>query len=133
MGSDNKSLLEQLEKLRGSKTVILGIGNTLKGDDGAGPLVCEGLSGKVCAEVMDVGTVPENYIQPIIKKRPQNLVIIDAIDFGGLVGEIKVFKPEQIFVDPDCGLKTRTIEESIAKLKVMVEATEEIRKEITNE
>ncbi|MCK4751872.1 MAG: hydrogenase 3 maturation endopeptidase HyCI [Planctomycetes bacterium] len=96
MGSDNKSLLEQLEKLRGSKTVILGIGNTLKGDDGAGPLVCEGLSGKVCAEVMDVGTVPENYIQPIIKKRPQNLVIIDAIDFGGLVGEIKVFKPEQL-------------------------------------
>lgn len=46
---------------------------------------------------------------------------------------LKVFKPEQIFVDPDCGLKTRTIEESIAKLKVMVEATGEIREEITNE
>ncbi|OQX54008.1 MAG: methionine synthase [Candidatus Omnitrophica bacterium 4484_213] len=45
---------------------------------------------------------------------------------------LKVFKPGQIFVDPDCGLKTRTKEESIAKLKVMVEATEEIRKEMTN-
>ncbi len=42
---------------------------------------------------------------------------------------LKVFKLEQIFVDPDCGLKTRTIEESIAKLKVMVKATKEIRQE----
>ena len=58
MGSDNKSLSEQLEKLRNSKTVILGIGNTLKGDDGAGPLVCEGLVGKTCAEL---GRVVSNH------------------------------------------------------------------------
>lgn len=45
---------------------------------------------------------------------------------------LKVFKPEQIFVDPDCGLKTRTKQESIAKLKVMVEATGEIRGEISS-
>ena len=96
MGSDNKSLSEQLEKLRNSKTVILGIGNTLKGDDGAGPLVCEGLVGKTCAELIDAGSVPENYIQPIIKKAPQSLVIIDAVDFGGSVGEINIFKPEQL-------------------------------------
>ena len=42
---------------------------------------------------------------------------------------LEVFKPEQIFVDPDCGLKTRTKEESIAKLKVMVEAAKEMREE----
>ncbi len=64
----NKELSEQLNKLRNSATVIIGIGNTLKGDDGAGPLVCEQLSGKVCAELIDAGTVPENYIQTIIKK-----------------------------------------------------------------
>jgi len=95
MGADQQ-LFEKLNQLRNSATVIIGIGNTLKGDDGAGPLVCEQLSGKVCAELIDTGTVPENYIQTIIKKAPQNLLIIDAIDFGASAGTINIFKPEQL-------------------------------------
>jgi hydrogenase 3 maturation protease len=93
----NEQLFEQLNKLSGSKTVIVGIGNTLKGDDGVGPLVCQQLqNAKVCAGLIDAGTVPENYIQPIIKKTPQNLIIIDAIDFGALPGKMSIFKPEQL-------------------------------------
>ncbi len=92
----SQQILQQLNQLRGSKTLIVGIGNTLKGDDGAGPLVCERLARKICAEVIDTGTVPENYIQPIIKKAPQNLLIIDAIDFGASPGTIDLFRPEQI-------------------------------------
>ena len=95
MGADQQ-LFEQLNKLRDSATVIVGVGNTLKGDDGAGPLICQQLSGKVCAELIDAGTVPENYIQPIIKKAPQNLLVIDAIDFGAPAGTINIFKPEQL-------------------------------------
>ncbi len=95
MGTDER-LFERLNKLRDSATVIVGIGNILKGDDGAGPLVCEQLTGKVCAELIDAGTVPENYIQPIIKKAPRNLLIIDAIDFGAPAGTINIFKPEQL-------------------------------------
>ena len=92
----NQQLFEKLNKLRDTTTVIVGIGNMLKGDDGAGPFVCEQLSGKVCAELIDAGTVPENYIQTIIKKAPQNLLIIDAIDFGAPAGTIKIFKPERL-------------------------------------
>lgn len=91
-----QQLFDKLNKLRDTATVIVGIGNTLKGDDGAGPLVCEQLSGKVCAEVIDAGTVPENYIQKIIKKAPQNLLVIDAIDFGAPAGTINIFKPVQL-------------------------------------
>src|SRR4030042_5124329 len=91
-----QQILQQLNQLRGSKTLIVGIGNTLKGDDGAGPLVCERLTGKICIEVIDAGTVPENYIQTIIKKAPQNLLIIDAIDFGASPGTIDIFRPEQL-------------------------------------
>jgi hydrogenase maturation protease len=95
--STDQSLLQQLNNLRDSATVIVGIGNILKADDGAGPLVCEQLKrGKVCAELIDAGTVPENYIQPIIKKAPKNLLVIDAIDFGAPPGTIKIFKPEQL-------------------------------------
>jgi len=95
MGADQQ-LFKQLNKLRCSKTLIIGIGNVLKGDDGAGPLICEQLIGKISAEVIDSGTVPENYIQPIIKKAPQNLLIVDAIDFGASPGEIRIFRQEQL-------------------------------------
>jgi hydrogenase 3 maturation protease len=89
-------VVEKLRELRGYRTTIVGIGNTLKGDDGAGPLVCQQLCGKVCAGVMDVGTVPENYIQPIVESAPENLLIIDAIDFGASAGTIGIFKPEHL-------------------------------------
>ncbi len=95
MGTDQQ-LFEELNKLRDSATVIVGVGNTLKGDDAAGPIVCQQLGGKVCAELIDAGTVPENYIQTIIKKTPQNLLIIDAVDFGASPGTINIFKPEQL-------------------------------------
>lgn len=89
--------LEQLNQFRGSATLIVGIGNTLKGDDGAGPLVCEQLKrANITAELIDAGTVPENYIQTIIKKAPQNLLVIDAIDFGAPAGTIRIFQPEQL-------------------------------------
>ena len=96
MGSIQQ-LFKQLNRLRNTKTLIVGIGQTLKGDDGVGPVVCEKLrQAKVSTEVIDAGTAPENYIQPIIKKAPQNLLIIDAVDFGAPAGVIKLFKPEKL-------------------------------------
>jgi hydrogenase 3 maturation protease len=96
MGTD-RQVFEQISSLRGSKTIIVGIGNTLKGDDGVGPLVCEQLrQAGIAAEIIDAGTVPENYIQRITKKAPQNLLIIDAIDFGAGPGTIKIFEPHEL-------------------------------------
>jgi len=40
---------------------------------------------------------------------------------------LEVLKPEQLWVDPDCGLKTRTQEETVGKLKAIVSATKSIR------
>lgn len=94
---DNQQFLEILTPLQNSKTIILGIGNVLKGDDALGPLVCEKLKAEgISAEVINAATVPENYIQTLIKKSPQNLLIVDAIDFGAEPGSIKVFKTEQL-------------------------------------
>jgi 5-methyltetrahydropteroyltriglutamate--homocysteine methyltransferase len=44
---------------------------------------------------------------------------------------LEVFRPEQVYVDPDCGLKTRTSEEAEAKLRVMVEARDRVRKKLS--
>jgi len=43
-----------------------------------------------------------------------------------------VIKADKIYVSPDCGLKTRTVEEAKGKLKVMVEATKELREEFAS-
>ncbi|KUO41930.1 MAG: hypothetical protein APU95_04210 [Hadesarchaea archaeon YNP_N21] len=36
---------------------------------------------------------------------------------------LEVLKPEQLWIDPDCGLKTRTVDEAIGKIRAIVEAT----------
>ncbi len=43
---------------------------------------------------------------------------------------LNYLRPDQIFPDPDCGLKTRTWEEAKEKLRRIVEATGRIRSEI---
>jgi len=47
----------------------------------------------------------------------------------GILRGLEVLKPEQMYVDPDCGLKTRTMDEAFAKLEVMVQAVREVRAE----
>ena len=91
--SDKRSsnLREQLGDLKPAETVIVGIGNTLKGDDGAGPQVCSILKGNISAEIIDAETAPENFVAKIIQMSPKKLLIIDAIDFGKPPGTIKIF------------------------------------------
>ncbi|MCH7897334.1 MAG: methionine synthase [candidate division NC10 bacterium] len=40
---------------------------------------------------------------------------------------LQVIQPETLWVDPDCGLKTRTVEEAQGKLRAMVAAVREVR------
>ena len=57
---------------------------------------------------------------------------IEPVDevVANLLKSLKVFKPEQIYPDPDCGLKTRTPEEAKEKLRVIVEATRIVREQL---
>ncbi|MDO8615777.1 MAG: methionine synthase [Dehalococcoidia bacterium] len=48
----------------------------------------------------------------------------------GLRRVLKLLPPERLWILPDCGLKTRTVEESEAKLQVMVDAVREIKREL---
>ncbi|WGG48067.1 5-methyltetrahydropteroyltriglutamate--homocysteine S-methyltransferase [Rossellomorea sp. DA94] len=43
---------------------------------------------------------------------------------------LQVLDPKQFWINPDCGLKTRGIPETISSLKVMVEAAKHVRKEL---
>ncbi len=41
---------------------------------------------------------------------------------------LKILPEEKVWLDPDCGLKTRTVEEAINKMRVVVEAAKAFRK-----
>lgn len=70
-------------------TLILGVGNRLRGDDGAGPLFAE-----ACAagglHAVDCGNVPENHLGLVERARPVLVVLADAADFRGKVGDVAV-------------------------------------------
>jgi len=42
---------------------------------------------------------------------------------------LRIFDPQKLFIDPDCGLKTRSVDEAKAKLEVMVRATQAVKAE----
>jgi hydrogenase 3 maturation protease len=89
-------MLVRLKKHLQGKVVVLGIGNTLRSDDGAGSILASRIKDKVSFLVWDAGVSPENYLNPIVKEKPDNLVIIDAADFRGRPGEFRVEKADQI-------------------------------------
>lgn len=89
-------MLNCLKSYLKGKVVILGIGNTLRSDDGVGSILATRIKDKVPYTVYNAGLSPENYLGKIIKEKPDNIVIIDAVDFGGLPGEFKVLEAKDI-------------------------------------
>jgi len=83
------------EHLHG-RVVILGVGNTMLGDDGVGSLIAQGLKGKIKADVFDCATAPENYIGKASKLNPDAILIIDASLFGQKAGDIALFESDDI-------------------------------------
>ena len=57
---------------------------------------------------------------------------IESVDevATGIRRSLEVIPPERTFVDPDCGLKTRTVDEAKEKLRVVVEGTRRVRAEV---
>ena len=77
---------------------LLCVGNSMMGDDGAGPRLAE-----LCAEkplpgwtVVDGGAAPENDIGYLRELHPQLLVIVDATDMGLAPGEMRIIAEEDI-------------------------------------
>ena len=48
----------------------------------------------------------------------------------GIRRTLELMPPERVWILPDCGLKTRTVEEAEGKLRVMMDATREVKREL---
>ena len=90
--------------------LVLGVGNSLNGDDGIGPYVATriaaecpgggdgagGNPGPYAVTALDCGTTPENYTGVVRREKPDVLVIVDAAPMGLAPGEIRVIPPERM-------------------------------------
>jgi len=98
--------LLMLKSILKGKVAFLGMGNTLRGDDGAGPIFIEKIRGKVKAVCINGETTPENYLGKIVKENPQTIILIDAIQMNLKPGSYRVLKKEEI---ENSGFSTHTI------------------------
>jgi hydrogenase maturation protease HycI len=69
------------EALKG-KFMVICIGNELRGDDGVGIYIGRRIKNALVTEF------PESYIHRIRDERPESILFIDAVDFGGEPGSI---------------------------------------------
>jgi hydrogenase maturation protease len=78
-------------------TLILGLGNPLRGDDGVGPRVVEELARRDLPEgvtVLDGGTGGLDLLR--VLERWKRVVIVDAADMGKEPGQYTRFTPDQV-------------------------------------
>jgi hydrogenase maturation protease len=78
-------------------TLILGLGNPLRGDDGVGPRVVEELTRRSLPEgvtALDGGTGGLDLLR--LMERSKRVVIVDAADVGREPGQYVRFTPDQV-------------------------------------
>lgn len=79
------------------RTLLITIGNSLRGDDGVGPFVGERVKFKSPeCRVINACTTPENIAQTAIDFKPGKIMLLDAAHFGGRPGELKIIPLELI-------------------------------------
>ena len=83
-------------------TLILGCGNTLFGDDGFGPAVIDYLEKRYKTpkdvSILDVGTGAREILFTITlaEKKPERIIVVDALDCGKKPGEIFTIPVENL-------------------------------------
>jgi 5-methyltetrahydropteroyltriglutamate--homocysteine methyltransferase len=74
----------------------------------------KGFDAEIGLGVLDVHTHKVESVEEVVR---------------GIKSALEILPPEKVYVDPDCGLKTRTWDEAAAKIKVMIEAVRRVKAE----
>lgn len=99
MASRLQACLQKKEGL----TIIIGVGNTMRQDDGVGPYIISKIGEHKGLKTIDAGSMPENHADEIIRMKPSRVIFIDAADFAGRPGEARLLARSQL---PQCTLST---------------------------
>ncbi|MTC61394.1 hydrogenase maturation peptidase HycI [Providencia rustigianii] len=80
------------------QNLMLAVGNSMMGDDGAGPMLFELMQQNPIDGWMAIngGSSPESVSHQVRALKPQRLLIVDAADIGLAPGEIRIIDPDDI-------------------------------------
>ena len=99
---DWKVLGQELKKFtaENGKIIFLCIGNEMRGDDSAGPLIAQKLEKTIGKTpnilIINAGTVPENYTGVIRQEKPSLIILVDAVEMDLDPGTLKLVKSDEI-------------------------------------
>ncbi len=97
MGMNDSSARTLASRLAGKRFGVVGVGNELKGDDGAGPALANLLvASNAPFPVVNAAEVPENYGGWPGKQGLEAVVFVDAVVFDGEPGEWRVIPIEDL-------------------------------------
>jgi len=72
--------------------MVVGVGDDDHGDDGAGPLLARLLETAGVEHVIESGASPELDTWKIREARPDAVLFVDAVDFGGKPGDMALLE-----------------------------------------
>jgi hydrogenase 3 maturation protease len=104
-------------------TVFVGMGNMLLGDDGLGPELAACLSALGYA-VIDAGTVPENHIGAVARRKPRMVILLDAVHLGREAGAIELLDRQAIL--DGTGFSTHTLSPALVMERLESETGAEV-------
>lgn len=136
--------------------MVFTIGNSLRGDDGLGPLLSERLYEKLSALItkntdnvylLNTESTPENHTHEIRTLSPSHIIIIDAVEFEARPGEMLIIQKEQIdtfnvsthsmpisfiinYIEETIGSKIMTIGIQPKEMKLVNQISDEVKQSV---
>lgn len=78
------------------RVVVVGVGDSRRGDDGVGPMMARLLAEAGVEDVIDGGPSPEIETWRVRESKPDSVLFIDAADVGGEPGEAALLLPSDL-------------------------------------
>jgi hydrogenase maturation protease len=95
-------LAERVAARLGRETVVVGVGNPMRGDDVAGCLVTralregEAVRGALGLRIVEAEDVPESFLGPIVDPEPDTVILVDAVELQESPGTIALLEVDDL-------------------------------------
>jgi hydrogenase maturation protease HycI len=89
-------VFQRLSNILLGRVMVVGVGDTNRGDDGAGPELVRLLEEAGVETVIDAGTSPETETWRIREAKPGTVLFVDAVELGGAPGDTALLAPSDL-------------------------------------